>query len=78
MEDLQLILGIVVGVIVPFIAYLVRNDRRLTRLLKEVEDAREVHDDINREVRELHRGQAAQGREIGEIKGELKRVNGKH
>lgn len=81
MDDLQqvyTIVGIVVPIVVAFVGYLVRNDRRMTRLLKEVEESRKVHEDIEREVQHLHRGQVAQGREISEIRGELKRVNGKH
>jgi len=81
MDDAQILLamaGMAVAIIIPFVGWLLRIDRRSARLLKEAEDARAVHERIERKADAALRESADTKNGLHEVKGELKRINGKH
>jgi len=81
LNDTQILLtmaGMAIAIVIPFVGWLLRIDRRSARLIREAEDAREIHEAMDRKIAGLREDNVKTRERISAVEGELKRVNGKH
>ena len=81
MEDtvqLASMAGVALMVVIPFVAYLVRQNRRQAVSDERDESDRRTHARIEEDIKDIRRKQGIDSDRLSAIEGELKRMNGKH